>query len=253
MMSMKYTKIFALCFLMLTLGCSTNKTLEKPSEETPQNLYTKAAKEFHNKNYNTAAELFSKVTYEFPYYDGAKKAMIMEVYSYYLNNDYDNVIFTIDNFLKMYPTASETAYMYYMRALCYYEQISIPYRDQGMTMKAKQALENLVQRFPNTKYARDAKVKIDLVEDNLAAQEIIIGRYYLNRGELLSAIKRFNIVVKKYSTTSHIQEAMYRLFEIYRFMGNTVEAKKVVATLGYNYPNSKWYKSAYQIIKNDSK
>ena len=187
--------------------------------------------------------------YEFPYYEGAKKAMVMEVYSYYHNHDYDNVVLTIDNFLKTYPTASDINYMYYMKALSFYEQISIPYRDQAMTVKAKHALENVMQRFPGSKYARDSKIKLDLVEDHLAAHEMIVGRYYLNRGELLAAIKRFDVVVKRYSTTSHIEESLYRLFEIYKFIGNNSEAQRIAATLGYNYPNSKWYKSAYEIIE----
>lgn len=246
---MRYIEIFALCFFMIISGCSSKKAAEKPLQETPQALYTKAAELFKQKDYSKAAELFSRVVYEFPYYEGAKKAMVMEVYSYYLNQDYDNVVLTIDNFLKTYPTSSDISYMYYMKALSFYEQISIPYRDQVMTVKAKNALENLVQRFPDSKYARDSKIKLDLVEDHLAAHEMIVGRYYLNRGELLAAIKRFDVVVKRYSTTSHIEESLYRLFEIYKFMGNNSEAQRVAATLGYNYPNSKWYKSAYEMIK----
>ncbi len=246
---MRYIEILALCFFIVVSGCSSKKVTEKTLQETPQILYTKAAELFKLKDYSKAADLFSRVVYEFPYYEGAKKAMVMEVYSYYLNQDYDNVILTIDNFLKTYPTASEINYMYYMKALSFYEQISIPYRDQAMTIKAKQALENVVQRFPGSKYARDSKIKLDLVEDHLAAHEMIVGRYYLNRGELLAAIQRFDVVVKRYSTTSHIEESLYRLFEIYRFMGNHSEAQSIAATLGYNYPNSKWYKSAYDIIK----
>lgn len=245
---MQYIKILTLCFLVFVSGCSSKKAVEKTVQDSPQNLYVQAANSFKQKEYSKAADLFSRVVYEFPYYEGAKKAMVMEVYSYYLNQDYDNVVLTVDSFLKTYPTASEISYMHYMKALSFYEQISIPYRDQTMTIKAKKALEGVVQRFSESKYARDAKIKLDLVEDHLAAHEMIVGRYYLNRGELLASIKRFNVVVKKYSTTSHIEESLYRLFEIYRFMGNNDEARRVAATLGYNYPDSKWYKSAYEIM-----
>jgi outer membrane protein assembly factor BamD len=250
---MQYLNVVIIVCLICLSGCSSKKKIEQEVVDTPESTYLKASDSFRNKHYSKAAELFAKIIYEFPYYDGAKKAMVMEVYSYYLDQDYDNVSLTIDNFLKTYPTAPETSYMYYMKALSFYEQINIPYRDQNMTLKAKEALEKLVHRFPGTKYARDAKIKLDLVEDHLAAQEMIIGRYYLNRGELLSSIKRFNEVVKKYSTTSHTEEALYRLFEIYSFIDNTVEAQKCAATLGYNYPNSKWYKSAYEILQDRKK
>lgn len=251
-LTMRYFNILVLFSLFIS-GCSSNKKTENETPETPQIAYTKAVDAFRNKNYGKAADLFSKVVYEFPYYDGARKAVVMEVYSYYLDHDYDSMIVTVDNFLKTYPTASEVSYMYYMKALGLYEQISSPYRDQNMTLKAKEALERLINRFPGTKYSSDAKIKLDLVEDHLAAQEMIVGRYYLNRGELLSAIKRFDVVVKKYSTTSHSEEALYRLFEIYIFMDNISEAQRFAATLGYNYPNSKWYKSAYDIIQSKKK
>ncbi|MBP9792078.1 MAG: outer membrane protein assembly factor BamD [Rickettsiales bacterium] len=249
---MRHLNIIALIFVILISGCAGKKKNDI-AQDTPENVYLKAAEMFREKNYGQAAELFSKVIYEFPYYEGAKNAMVMEVYAYYLDHDYDNMTLTIDNFLKMYPTSSEISYMYYMKALGFYEQINIPYRDQNMTFKAKEALENLIQRFPGVKYSRDAKVKLGLVEDRLAAQEMIIGRYYLNRGELLSAIKRFNVVINDYSTTSHIEEALYRLSELYIFMDNVAEAQKFAATLGYNYPKSKWYKSAYDLIEQRKK
>ena len=245
---MKYIHIFIVACL-LTSGCASKKTNDAAPPESPQKLYSDAAEAFRKKNYSKASELFARVAYEFPYYEGAKQAMSMDIYTQYMNQDYDSVVLSIDNFLKTYPMASEVSYMYYMRAISYYDQISNPFRDQSVTVKSKQALSQVIQRFPNTKYALDAKMKLDLVEDHLAAQEIIVGRYYLNRGELLAALKRFNIVVKKYSTTSHVDEALYRLFEIYNFMGNVSEAKKTTATLGYNYPNSRWYKSAYSILK----
>ena len=244
-------KIFILSLLILISSCSHKNKDKDKEKETPQGVYSKAAQALRAKEYNRAADLFSKVTYEFPYYEGAKKAMIMEVYSQYLGHDYDGVNMTIENFIKTYPTASELDYMYYMRALSYYEQISNPYRDQSITFKTKQLLEKVLQRFPKTKYARDAKIKRDLVEDHLATHEMIIGRYYLNRGELLSALNRFNTIIKKYSTTSNVDEALYRVFEINRFVGNHVEAQKIAATLGFNYPNSRWYKSAYEILKHN--
>ena len=246
---MQYLKVLLLVCLVFISGCSSKKKIEHLFQDTPETLYSKAIDSFRKKNYGHAAELFSKVIYEFPYYDGAKQAMVMEVYSYYLDQDYENMSLTIDNFLKTYPISSEVSYMYYMKALSFYNQINIPYRDQTMTEKAKESLERLIQRFPKTKYSRDAKIKLDLVEDHLAAQEMIIGRYYLNRGELLAAMRRFNTVVKKYSTSSHVEEALYRLFEIYNFIDDLGEAQKFAATLGYNYQNSKWYKSAYEIVQ----
>ena len=241
-------KILISLILITTVSCAT-KHPPITTPDTPEKLYSSAIEEFKAKNYKQAAEAFSKITYQFPYYDQAKRALIMEAYAYYLNHDYDDAIIATDNFFKLYPTATELDYMHYLKGISYYAQIDIPNRDQTTTMQAKEVFSQLIQRFPDTRYARDAQMKLDLVNNNLAAHEMIVGRYYIKRGELIAAIKRYDTVVKEYSTTTHIAEALYRLAEIYTILGNVKEAQKLIAVLGYNYPKSSWYKLAYDLAR----
>lgn len=246
-------RIFLLIFstlLFLTASCAHKKNDDEPVDtRNAVQLYEDGLKEIKDKRYKAATEAFSKVAYEFPYDDLAPKAHIMEIYSYYLMSDYDSVIPAVENYIKIFPASHDIPYVYYLKALAYYEQIDAPVRDQTMTIDAKNAFEELIIRFPNTSYAKDAKIKLDLVNDHLAGQEMIIGRYYLHAGDLISAINRFKTVVDLYPTTTHIQEALYRLTEAYLFLGVIDEAKKNASVLGYNYPNSTWYKDAYKLLK----
>lgn len=230
------------------LSCASKKNEDEVDTRTATELYQAATAELKAKDYKEAADLFSKVAYEYPYDDLAPKAHVMEVYSYYVAGDYDSMLPAIDNFLKIFPASPDIAYIYYLRALAHYEQIDSPVRDQTETTEAKAALEELLSRFPDSEYAKDAKFKLDLVNDHLAAQEMDIGRYYLHTGNLISAINRFKIVVEQYQTTTHIQEALYRLVECYNFLGLKEEAVKNAEVLGYNYPESKWYKEAFKLV-----
>lgn len=238
--------ITALCLCFLS-SCASKKEEEIDTRNAEQ-LYNDGLKEVKDKSYKAAAELFSKAAYEFPYEDLAPKAHIMEIYSYYLAADYDSMIPAIDNYLKIFPASSELDYVYYLRVLAYYEQIDAPVRDQTMTFEAKSAIEELLARFPDSKYAQDVKLKLDLVNDHLAAQEMDVARYYLHSGNIISAINRFKAVIDTYQTTTHIQEALYRLVECYNFLGLHDEALKNAQILGYNYPSSKWYKEAYALV-----
>jgi outer membrane protein assembly factor BamD len=215
-------------------------------------LYSQADTALASGNYKKAAELFSKVTYEFPYYHLASKAHIMEIYSHYLSEDYDAVIFSVENYVKTHPISNYTSYAYYMKALAYYAQIELPQRDQSMTGEAKQAFTEVISRFPTSDYAKDAKAKLALIEDHLAAHEMIIGRYYLHKEEMPAAIERFKRVVSNYSTTSQVEEALSRLVEAYLFLGMKEEAKKNAAVLGHNYPKSEWYKHSYKLLQSAS-
>jgi outer membrane protein assembly factor BamD len=211
-------------------------------------MYREATELFQKEEYKKAAETFADITYKYPYYNGAAQAQLMEMYSYYLTKDYDNLLPTAENFIKTYPASSDIPYVYYLRALTYYNQIEIPQRDQEITRQAKQMFIELLTRFPNSQYTQDAKAKINLIEDHLAAQEMIVGRFYLKGGNVLGAINRFKTVMKDYSTTSHVEEALYRLTEAYMFLGIKSEAIKYAATLGHNYPQSKWYRESYKLI-----
>ncbi|MEI6188426.1 MAG: outer membrane protein assembly factor BamD [Alphaproteobacteria bacterium] len=250
LVSRKILLIIFSTLLLLTVSCAHKKNNEDPVDTRDAiQLYEDGLKEIEAKRYKAATESFSKIAYEFPYDDLAPKAHIMEIYSYYLMSDYDSLIPAVENYIKIFPASQDIPYVYYLRTLAYYEQIDAPVRDQTMTIEAKAALEDLIARFPNTPYAKDAKIKIDLVNDHLAGQEMIIGRYYLHAGDLISAINRFKVVVDTYPTTTHIQEALYRLTEAYLFLGVVDEAKKNASVLGYNYPNSIWYKDAYKLLQ----
>lgn len=248
-MSRKYF-IYALCATLALFlpACSSTKD-EKPKEEKPvEELYNGAQKALKEKNYKQATHLFEEVERQHPYSQWATKAQLMAAYSAYEGDNYDDAILALDRFIELHPGAEDIDYAYYLKALAYYEQISDVARDQGLTQEALTAFDTLVQRFPNSKYARDAKLKMDLTNDHLAGKEMEIGRYYLNRGETNAAINRFRTVIKDYQTTTHVPEALHRLVECYLSLGLYTEAERVAAVLGYNYPGSKWYEDTYKII-----
>ena len=246
------SNIFLLLILSASLlcGCSNKGEGNKIDEaKSPEQLYTEALNLLKKENYKKSAELFGEITYQYPYYPNAANAQVMEVYAYYMAQDYDNLLSTVENFIKVHPASSQMPYIYYMRALSYYDQIEIPYRDQALTREAQLAFNELLIRFPKSDYAHDAKIKLNLVEDHLAAQEMIIGRFYLNAGDILGGINRFKTVLTDYPTTSHIEEALYRLTESYHFLNLKDEAKKYSAVLGHNYPESSWYKASYDLLQ----
>ncbi len=239
--------------LNLTIGCASKKAVEHTQDKSAAELYKEASLMLTKKEYKKSAELFAQVAYQYPYYEWAPKAQLMEIYSYYLLQDYDSVIPAVENYVKMHPAASDIDYAHYIKALSYYEQIDNPHRDQSYTHDSKAAFNELRTRFPNSEYAKDAKVKLEIIDEHLAAQEMIVGRYYLKKGKILAAINRFKVIVDKYSTTSHIEEALYRLAESYVFLELPQEAKQYAATLGHNYPQSKWYKESYYLLANNNK
>jgi outer membrane protein assembly factor BamD len=247
---MKKTFLYAFCAALLTVlpACSSDEK-EKPQEEKPvEELYTNAQKALKEENYEEATRLFEEVERQHPYSQWATKAQLMAAYSAYEGDNYDDAILALDRFIELHPGSSDIDYAYYLKALAYYEQISDVARDQALTKEALEAFDTLVQRFPDSKYARDAKLKMDLVRDHLAGKEMEIGRYYLARGEVNAAINRFRSVVKDYQTTTHVPEALHRLVEAYLSLGLHTEAERIAAVLGYNYPGSKWYQDTYNII-----
>ncbi len=242
-------QILALAFLaMATLvGCGSDP--DKPKPERPVgSIYNEAAASLDQGNYKEASGLFDEVERQHPYSEWATRAELMSAYAQYKNNDYDDAVMALDRFAELHPGNKDIDYALYLKALCYYEQISDVARDQAMTQDALDALNTLVQRFPQSQYSRDAILKRDLTLDHLAGKEMEIGRYYLNRNELNAAINRFLAVVKTYQTTTHVPEALHRLVEAYMTLGLKNEATKVAAVLGYNYPGSKWYADSYKLL-----
>jgi outer membrane protein assembly factor BamD len=250
-MNKKLVLIITLCLLSFTLvSCSSSSDKETAaSDEIPvEELYNDASKALESKKYVKAAQLFEEVERQHPYSQWATKAELMAAYAYYKDLLYDEAVLALDRFIELHPGNEDVDYALYLKALCYYEQISDVARDQELTEEALYALETLIRRFPDSKYARDASYKRDLTLDHLAGKEMEIGRYYLNRGHINAALNRFLMVIKQYQTTTHTSEALHRMVEAYLSLGLSDEAMRVAAVLGHNYPGSKWYEDSYKLL-----
>lgn len=223
--------------------------VEEDKNETVEVLYNRAKDTFDQKDYKKAVDQFEEVERQHPYSDWANRAQVMAAFSAYKAEEYSDTAAIVDRFVKLHPTHESAPYAMYLKALSYYDQITDVGRDQKMTADAKQALQDVVSRYPDSEYARDAKLKLDLTQDHLAGKEMQIGRYYLKRDETLAAINRFRAVVEQYQTTSHIPEALHRLVEAYLRLGVTAEAQKYAAVLGHNYPDTEWYQYSYALLK----
>lgn len=235
--------------VLLLSSCAGYKELD-PETTPPETLYNHALDlMLEKREYSKAAKAFDEIDRYYPYSRWALRAQIMEAFAYYVRRDYDEAVIVVDRFLQLYPGNSFASYAYYLKALCYYAQISDTQRDQKMTQMALDALTEVVKRFPDTPYAKDAEEKIVLAQDYLAAKEVNIGRFYLKRNEHIAAMNRFMSVVQNYQTTQHVQEALYRLTETYLILGLDEEAQKSAAVLGYNYPAGLWYAKAYNLMK----
>ena len=252
---MAYKRIILSLVLVFTLtSCSGDgdKELGEDNTTPPEVLYNTAQDALVEGNYKNAAKNFLEVERQHPYSKWAAQAQIQAAYAYYKGEKYDDAVSTLERFVKLNPGNVDAPYAYYLISLCYYNQISDVGRDQEMTLLSEKALKDVTARFPDSDYARDAKLKLDLVEDHLAGKEMEVGRYYLKRGDYIAAVNRFKKVVEQYATTSQVEEALHRLVESYVAMGVIPEAQKYAAVLGYNYPGGKWYEKSYDLILNAS-
>mgnify|MGYP003571172447 CR=1 FL=1 len=242
----------AAVLLGLTLvACSSD---ERPTyvEQPVEDLYNGAMNAMQAGDYEEAARLFDEVERQHPYSEWASKAQLMAAYAFYQENSYDEAINALDRFIELHPGSPDVAYAYYLKSISYYEQISDVRRDQKMTADALTSLEELVRRFPDSKYARDAELKIDLALDHLAGKHMAIGRFYQSRSEYLAAINRFRTVIERYQTTTHVPEALHRLVECYLAMGIVDEAQATAAVLGHNFPGSEWYIDSYALLTGEN-
>lgn len=226
-------------------GTQEEVYVERPVED----LYRDAAAALDDGRYEEATDLFDEVERQHPYSVWAARAQLMAAYSLYEAFKYDEAILTLDRFIQLHPGHERIDYAYYLRALSLYEQINDSRRDQTTTKQAQEALRDVVRRFPESPYARDATVKLDLTEDHLAGKEMTVGRFYLRQNMLNAAISRFRTVVRDYQTTSHVPEALHRLTEAYLKLGIVEEARKTAAVLGYNFPGSRWYADSYDLLE----
>lgn len=214
-------------------------------------LYNKALKNLQEGGYKEAAKGFAEVERQHPYSSWATRATLMTAYAQYMRNAYDDATNAAQRFITLHPGHKDAVYAYYLVAMCQYEQIRDIKRDQSITEKALTALDEVGRRFPGTNYARDAEAKAVLARDHLAGKEMEIGRYYSRKKAYLAGINRYKTVLTRYQTTSHTPEALYRLTEAYMALGVRSEAQAAAAVLGHNYPNSDWYKDAYQLLANE--
>ena len=229
-----------------------NKDAAQYQERPVETIYADAWRLINRQDWAGAAKQFDEVDRQHPYSIWARRAMLMSAFCSYQANKYDDTVSTADQYISLHPGSPEVAYAFYLKAISLYEQIVDVNRDQAKTEGALVALQDVVQRFPDTEYARDATLKIDLTMDHLAGKEMAVGRYYLTRGDYIGAINRFRTVVQQYQTTPQIAEALERLTEAYYSLGIDNEAQTAAAVLGANYPGSQWYTDAYNILKGRS-
>ncbi len=218
------------------------------TDRSPETLYAAGIESLQGQRYQQAVELFETLEREHPFSTWATNAKIMSAYGEYMRNRYTEAIGSLDRFIQLHPAHRDIAYAYYLRSLSFYEQISDSQRDQRGTELALQALQDVANRFPNTAYARDARLKMDLARDHLAGREMNIGRFYQRQQLYSAAIGRFRRVVEDYQTTNHVPEALHRLTELYLRLGLRDEAARSASVLGHNFPGNTWYQDSYAML-----
>ena len=225
-------------------------------EERPvEALYNTGYQRLERNRWADAIDYFQEVERQHPYSEWSRRAILMQIYAYYQNNNYAEAIAASDRFIQLFPGNPSAPYAFYMKALCNFEQITDVGRDQGYAQAALDGLRDVARRYPGTSYAIDATVKIDMVNDQLAGKEMAIGRYYQRAGQPLAAINRYKAVIdnEAYQRTSHTPEALYRLVEVNLTLGLKEEATRNGAVLGFNYPGSPWYAEAYALLSEDGR
>lgn len=242
----------ALVITPLLAACAGGSGVKKDTRYVARDvntLYRAAQDRLDQRNYRIAAALFDEVERQHPYSPWARRAQLMSSFSYYMDREYTPAIESAQRFLAIHPGNKDAPYAYYLIGLSYYEQISDVTRDQKITQQASNALGEVIRRYPDSRYAADARLKVDLVQDHLAGKEMEIGRFYQRSSNWLAASIRFREVTQKFQSTSHTPEALYRLTECYLALGIPEEAKKSAAVLGANYPGTKWYERAYKLMQ----
>jgi outer membrane protein assembly factor BamD len=245
-------KYYCLLIMVFTsgfgVGCSTSDKQAEYMDQPVEFLYNQAIDTASDGNYRGAAPMFDEVERQHPYSIWATQAQLMAAYSLYQSNQYDEAINALDRFIQLNPSNKNTDYAFYLKGLSFYERIVDVSRDQKITKGALNTFTEVVKRFPGSKYARDARLKIDLTRNHLAGKEMEIGRFYMKRSHYLAAINRFKKVIREFDTTDQVPEALHRLTESYLAIGLIKEARKTAAVLGHNYPGTDWYKDSYALV-----
>jgi len=251
--------IFLFIYIIFIVSCSKDKSkvdqvlLEQDVEAEMIVAYKEGMKQLEKGDALYASRKFDEAEILFPQSIWAPKASLMSAYALYSQNYYDDALFNLERHIKNYPKDKNLVYAHYLIAICYFEQLYDEKKDLKPLVKAREKFEYILKKYPNTDYAIDAKWKMGLIVDQMAAKEMYIGRYYMKMEKWIAAINRFKFVVKYYDTTVYIEEALHRLVEIYYKIGLVEDAQKVAATLGYNYGSGEWYKNSYRIFNKSYK
>jgi len=237
-------------FLVLSCSSDNNKNLVTKPEKVPELnvLFNNGLNYYKDGKYMNALQLFKKVETRYSFSDLAPRATLMITYIYYQNSDYFNTLKFARKFQTLYPKNKNIAYINFLIAMTFYEQVQIVARDQTYTKAALNEFKGIIKKYPNSKYAKESKLKIDLVNEQLAGKHMYLARFYMEKSKWISAIKRLNIILEEYPETIYTIETLHRLVEIYYKLGNIPLAKKYAATLGYNFNESDWYKKTYKVV-----
>ena len=242
--------LISLTIILPIISCSEKETIiEEGLTETPEQLYVIAKLDLDEELYEEAKLKFENINFKFPLSNEGIQSLIMIAFIEYAQLNYDEAIYKFDRIIKKYPSHKNIDYAYYMRAMCYFEQIKHEALDGKNNQEAMENFNQIINRFPESKYARDSQQKIIFVKENIAAKHMDIALFYLNQKKYLAALNRYNIVINEYSQSKFTPEALYREVEIYYTLGMMDDAKKTSAVIGYNYPKSKWYKYSYRLLK----
>ena len=251
---MKYfANIFIILIFLFLYSCSNDKKKIDIIEEEDIELqmidsYKEGIRALEEGDVLFAAKKFNEAELVYPQSDWAPKSALMSAYSYYIQDYYGDSIFELNRFIKTYPKDKRLSYAYFLLAMCYYEQIVDEKKDLGPILKAREKFNYILENYPNTDFALDAQFKLGLINDISASKEMYIGKHYVKKKKWIPAINRFKIVVNNYETTVYVEEALFRLVEIYYLLGLTDESQKYAKLLGYNYLSSRWYKESYRIF-----
>ncbi len=238
-----------LACMPLLAACNGKSNEDNYVERTAEELFAEGEQQMAAGNFEDAAKAYEEVERQHPYSQLAVRGQVLAGYAYYEGQLYEEAIAALRTFIELHPGNPDVPYAHYLIGMSYYERISDVGRDQEMTQEALEAFGELVRRYPDSEYTRDAELKMDLAFDHLAGKEMEIGRYYQKRGEYVAAINRFRNVVENYDTTTHVPEALHRLTESYLALGVYQEAQEAAAVLGYNYPDSVWYERSYALLE----
>jgi outer membrane protein assembly factor BamD len=247
----RLTGIAVVLLSVAVAGCNSGPPEVAYVERPVEQLYNEGMDSLIEGEYQAAALSFDEVERQHPYSIWATRAQLMTAFSHYQDNQFDDAVIAAQRYIQLHPGSEDVAYAYYLIGVSYYEQIVDVGRDQQLTQLAMTGLDEVIRRFPDSEYARDARLKIDLTRDHLAGKEMEIGRYYQRRGEDLAALNRFKQVIVDYQTTTHVPEALHRLAEIYLVLGLESEAQSAAAVLGFNYPGSDWYVDSYRLLRGE--